>query len=1275
MLPSKLQPSSRSRQGKTSARSRGFEPLEARLMLNAAPTLDPTKNPVFDSIPENAPAPSGPVGTYVSNLVNDGNGLNNYSDPDNDPPGIAIEAVNPSNGTLWSSQDNGTTWNILPPPSSSNPALLRADASTQLYFQPATSFSGEIADVITFRAWDQQHVVESHASAIEGEAANALSGTAVALSADGTTLAIGATGNTAGNVRVFRWHDTTTGWIQEGNTIQGSAADWFGAAVDLSADGTTLIAGAPWNDTVGNNAGLSKVYDWNAGTATWEQRGAAILGEASLDQSGRSVSVSADGQIVAVGAPYNDNKATPDDNAGHARVFRWDSASSTWTQLGTDIDGETIGERTGYAVALSQDGQTLIAGGFQNASNGTDSGHARVFQWDSSQSDWLQMGENLTGAADGDFFGMSVSISSDGRTVAAGAPNASASQKNAGAAYLYQWNEAVSRWAPMGAPLLGSVLDDQFGRSIALSADGQTVAVSSPGDDTNGTNAGKTEVYHWNGSTETWDRAYGTAHGGNAGDATPGVGAEERCIDISGSGQLLAVGVPGHDTSVTNAGQTKVYTVLPSISIESDTASINVDSSVTPGIVVAPHASDVRTEFTLESNPNGPWTYGWKPNLAGAFTAFELTESTADWDHWWHNFGSGISSSAVAGVNKSGRTYNGAPPNAFILHPGPQEQPSIARWTAPATGTITLAGEFGKGNVGVGDAYVMHDGTKLWEALNFNQDKPFSLTIDVQVGDTVDAVVAGMFGAGTTPLELRIGYHAALPSFSEGTAVGTRLAAVLHANAADASSSYSFELVAGDGDTDNASFTLTDGWLTSATSFDYESKSQYAIRIRSTSNTGAVLEEALTVSIADVNEAPTSLEFANAVTSISETTDTSSRTKIADIVVVDDALGSETLTLSGDSAPWFEIDGSELFLAAGVTLDASQTTELSVTVVATDPTFPQTAAVSETHVMTVTFANEQTVEVAEGNTATDENQYSGSEVIVKRGKGRLILNKANTHSGGVIVVAGEVVIRDILAVGTGGLTLMPGAKVVLDDGMSVMKLADLDIDPLNALLDLGGGGVEIAATDSSLLRNALIQGRNGGDWNGVSGIISSSAADQTGLGYVLHADGSSTVRLTANGDTGLDGKVDFDDILALFPNYNSAGDFIWQGGDFTYDGKVDFDDILALFPNYGAASVFGGAAAGLSGGGGSGLGTGGVAANSSSTTSTQVGDAGQDRALIGPITPSESQNSAVLLIRPTLRTTSDATELAFAAIAEAGLYDLWKPNDIFTPSRQRTWLQ
>ena len=142
------------------------------------------------------------------------------------------------------------------------------------------------------------------------------------------------------------------------------------------------------------------------------------------------------------------------------------------------------------------------------------------------------------------------------------------------------------------------------------------------------------------------------------------------------------------------------------------------------------------------------------------------------------------------------------------------------------------------------------------------------------------------------------------------------------------------------------------------------------------------------------------------------------------------------------------------------------------------------------------------------------------------------------------------------------------------------------------LFDLGRGRVYIAAGGISPadLRADIVAGRNGGLWDGQTGITSSvAAADaQFGVGYLIDStSGAASVAWAALGDSNLDGLVNFDDILALFHNYNTPGSFTWQEGDFTYDGLVNFDDILALFPNYGAPDYLAGgfSASGLAAGG------------------------------------------------------------------------------------------
>ena len=80
--------------------------------------------------------------------------------------------------------------------------------------------------------------------------------------------------------------------------------DESGSSVSLSADGSTVAIGAPFNKVNGQELGHVRIYQYI--DSSWQQLGADIDGEAEGDESGYSVSLSADGSTVAIGAPYND---------------------------------------------------------------------------------------------------------------------------------------------------------------------------------------------------------------------------------------------------------------------------------------------------------------------------------------------------------------------------------------------------------------------------------------------------------------------------------------------------------------------------------------------------------------------------------------------------------------------------------------------------------------------------------------------------------------------------------------------------------------------------------------------------------------------------------------------------------------------------------------------------------------------------------------------------------------------------------------------------------
>ena len=322
---------------------------------------------------------------------------------------------------------------------------------------------------------------------IDGEAAGDQSGESVSISSDGTTVAIGASnngGSYAGHVRVYK--NITGTWTKIGADIDGEAAgDYSGRSVAISSDGTTVAIGAPYNDGGGSDAGQVRVYKNIAGT--WTKIGTDIDGEAAGDQSGGSVAISSDGTTVAIGAPRNGGSY-----AGHVRVYK--NIAGTWTKIGADIDGEAAGDRSGYSVSISSDGTTVAIGAFGNNGGGIDAGQVRVYQ--NIAGTWTKIGADIDGEAADDYSGWSVAISSDGTTVAIGAPYNDGSG-TAASGHVRVYKNITGTWTKIGADIDGEAADDFSGNSVAISSDGTTVAIGAPYNayDGGNNNAGHVRVY------------------------------------------------------------------------------------------------------------------------------------------------------------------------------------------------------------------------------------------------------------------------------------------------------------------------------------------------------------------------------------------------------------------------------------------------------------------------------------------------------------------------------------------------------------------------------------------------------------------------------------------------------------------------------------------------------------------------------------------------------------------------------------------------------------
>jgi hypothetical protein len=349
----------------------------------------------------------------------------------------------------------------------------------------------------TAGTWSQQAYVKA-----SNAGANDNFGNSVALSGDGNTLAVGAPFENSSTTGINSAPDDSTffagavyvyfrsagAWSQQAyvkgsntegfNLSNGDGADLFGTAVALSGDGNTLAVGAPGEDSgltgvtanpvneaaSGNAVSNSgAVYVFNRTGATWSQQAyvkASNTGEG--DNFGNSVALSGDGNMLAVGAPFEDGDATgvggaSNESAADAgAAYVYTRSGGAWShQAYVKASNTGFGDNFGTSVALSSDGNALAIGAPFEGSAATGIG--------GSQADDCS------------------------------APNPFSCAAGSGAVYVYSRNASTGAWTQQAyVKASNSGTDDRFGNviagnSVALSGDGNTLAVGAELEDGGGT--------------------------------------------------------------------------------------------------------------------------------------------------------------------------------------------------------------------------------------------------------------------------------------------------------------------------------------------------------------------------------------------------------------------------------------------------------------------------------------------------------------------------------------------------------------------------------------------------------------------------------------------------------------------------------------------------------------------------------------------------------------------------------------------------------------------
>jgi hypothetical protein len=342
------------------------------------------------------------------------------------------------------------------------------------------------------------------AESILSSAITASTGKSISLSSNGSVIAVGQINDSngiidSGSVRIYEYNNLTSTWVKKGQDIYGEAAyDNSGWSVSLNSDGSIIAIGAYYNDGInGIDSGHVRVYQYNNTTSTWVKMGQDIDGSATGDNSGQSVSLSSDGSVIAIGALNNDGDNGLLQNRGEVKIYIWNSLTSTWIQKGMTLYGESAYDNSGVSISLSSDGNTVAIGADYNDGNGENSGHVRIYTWNNSN--WEQKGQDINGESIGDLSGQSISLSSNGNIVAIGAyfndSSSGVSTDNRGSARVFKWNGTT--WVQDGPDIDGSSPNDWAGYTVSLSSENSTLAVGAFSTTEYNENVGHLRVYQF----------------------------------------------------------------------------------------------------------------------------------------------------------------------------------------------------------------------------------------------------------------------------------------------------------------------------------------------------------------------------------------------------------------------------------------------------------------------------------------------------------------------------------------------------------------------------------------------------------------------------------------------------------------------------------------------------------------------------------------------------------------------------------------------------------
>jgi len=359
-------------------------------------------------------------------------------------------------------------------------------------------------------------------------------GFSVASSSNGKIVAVGApyAKNNSGRVSVHEFDDLTKDWKPLGNEMFGFDHDnFFGLKVALSSNGQILVVASP---RANGGKGLVSVYRYDTFVKGWEKLGDNILGQLNFEESGSSIAVSDEGDIIAIGAPK------PSNAPGRIRVYHYvglDNQESEWQTIADDIVGESKNDETGFSVDIMEHkGDVYVASGapMDLYTEGT----AAVFKLNRQMRNWKQLGQRyLDGDEPGTDLGRSVSLGHDGTNVilAVGFPGPGIDENSKIKSGVQVYSiDPDEKWDYYGEMIFPKEQNDNTGYKVSISRDGQTLAIGSPD---YGLSNGLVRIYYKGKGNDLFEQIGDDL----IGEEHDGIGAS---IALSNNGKTISIGSP-----------------------------------------------------------------------------------------------------------------------------------------------------------------------------------------------------------------------------------------------------------------------------------------------------------------------------------------------------------------------------------------------------------------------------------------------------------------------------------------------------------------------------------------------------------------------------------------------------------------------------------------------------------------------------------------------------------------------------------------------------------